>query len=151
MSARAAARLATLGFTEIYRYQLGKADWFAAGLGREGREASTARVADIAERDVPVCGLHDPAAAVRVQLRTAKRELAVVVDDDHVVLGTVRIEDLDDPSGTVEQIMNSGPLTLRPDLGAEEVPDYFKKRQQSSALVTTSDGVLIGLLRRERV
>ena len=36
MSARAAPRLATLGFTDVYRYQAGKADWFAAGLLREG-------------------------------------------------------------------------------------------------------------------
>jgi hypothetical protein len=51
MSARAAARLETLGFRWVYRYQPGKADWFAAGLSREGTEAGTARVADLVERD----------------------------------------------------------------------------------------------------
>lgn len=51
MSARAASRLATLGFRQIYRYQAGKADWFAAGLPREGNEAHTPRVVDVVRRD----------------------------------------------------------------------------------------------------
>ena len=59
MSARAASRLATLGFTDLYRYQAGKADWFAAGLPREGAEAHVPRVADVVEREVPTCTLHE--------------------------------------------------------------------------------------------
>jgi rhodanese-related sulfurtransferase len=35
MSPRAAAQLETLGFTKVFDYEAGKADWFAAGLPRE--------------------------------------------------------------------------------------------------------------------
>jgi len=33
MSPRAASRLESLGFRDVYDYAAGKADWFAAGLG----------------------------------------------------------------------------------------------------------------------
>ena len=55
MSARAASRLVSLGFTTVYRYQAGKADWFASGLPREGKEAHIPRVDDVARRDVAAC------------------------------------------------------------------------------------------------
>ena len=68
MSARAASRLATLGFTNLYRYQAGRADWFAAGLPREGRDAHVSRVADVAQRDVRTCRLDERVGDVRVVL-----------------------------------------------------------------------------------
>ena len=36
MSARAAWRLESLGFANVYRYTAGKSDWFASGLPRAG-------------------------------------------------------------------------------------------------------------------
>ena len=42
-------------------------------------------------------------------------------------------------------------MTFRPNLRMGEVPEYFKKQGSRHALVTTSDGVLIGLLRIENV
>ena len=147
MSARAASRLATLGFTEVYRYQAGKADWFAAGLPREGAEAHVPRVADVAERDVPMCGLHDRAGDLQERVRAARRDVCVVVDSEHIVLGIVDAEALSgDPATVVESIMKPDPVTFRPDLRTGEIPDYVRKRQFRHVLVTTSDGVLIGLL-----
>src|SRR3989442_14753215 len=92
MSARAAARLETLGLQQIHRYQPGKADWFAAGLPREGREAHTPRVADIALRDVPTCHINERVAVVRDRIREGRWELCVVVDDQRAVLGVVTLE-----------------------------------------------------------
>src|SRR5438128_1173912 len=40
MSPRAAARLASLGFTKVYDYVAGKADWGSAGLPLEGENGS---------------------------------------------------------------------------------------------------------------
>lgn len=77
MSARAAARLETLDFGHVYRYQPGKADWFAAGLPREGREAQTPRVADIALRDVPTCGIYERVGTVRDRVQAGRWELCV--------------------------------------------------------------------------
>lgn len=152
MSARAASRLETLGFRQVYRYQPGKADWFAAGLPREGKEAHTPRVADVARRDVPTCRIEERIGAVRDRLREGGWDVCVVVDEQHVVLGLVHAEVLGvDPGTPVEEVMQPSPVTFRPNLGVGQMPDYLKKQQTPHALVTTSDGVLLGLLRIEDV
>ena len=43
MSARAAWRLETLGFTQVYRYTAGKMDWFANALPIEGKKKDAPR------------------------------------------------------------------------------------------------------------
>ena len=53
MSARAAWRLESLGFTHVYRYTAGKMDWRASGLPIEGQFADEPCAKDIARRDVP--------------------------------------------------------------------------------------------------
>ncbi len=147
MSARAASRLATLGFRDVYRYQAGKADWFAAGLPREGAEAHVPRVADVAERDVPTCGLHERVGDLQERVRADGRNVCVVVDTERVVLGIVDVEALSDDRATVvENIMKPDPVTFRPHIKTGETPDYVAKRHVRHVLVTTSDGVLVGLL-----
>jgi hypothetical protein len=46
MSPRAACRLATIGFTEVYDYVAGKAEWLARGLPRDGEKATEPRAID---------------------------------------------------------------------------------------------------------
>jgi hypothetical protein len=147
MSARAAARLETLEFTQVYRYQPGRADWFAAGLPREGRDAHTRRVADIADRNVPICSIKHRITDVRDRLSAAD-DLCVVVDRERVVLGIVAREALDgDADRPVEDVMQANPVTFRPHVEAGKLPEYVRTQEMRRALVTTSDGVLIGLLR----
>jgi Mg/Co/Ni transporter MgtE len=147
MSARAASRLVSLSVTIVYRYQAGKADWFAAGLPREGREAHVARVADVAKRDVHTCRLEDRVGDVRARVGKDGDEPSIVVDADRVVLGIVIPDALrGDPATPVEEVMDSGPVTFRPNLRVGEVPEYFKRQGIQHAMVTTSDGVLIGLV-----
>src|SRR5262249_19286711 len=144
MSARAASRLERLGYT-VYRYQAGKADWLAAGLPREGRDAHLPRVADIAKRDVPTCGPDERIGDVRD--RVGNRSAVVVVDTDRVVLGLADHDVLaGDPAARVEDVMDPGPVTFRPNLRGGEMPEYFKRQTIEHALVTTSDGVLVGLV-----
>jgi len=150
MSARAASRLETLGFRHVYRYQAGKADWFAAGLPREGHEAHTPRVADIALRKVPTCRIDERVGAVRVRMREGDGDVCIVIDDQRVVLGLVDAETLAvDPGTPVDQVMQSNPVTFRPNLRVGQAPEYLKTQRARRALVTTSDGVLVGLLRIE--
>ncbi len=52
------------------------------------------------------------------------------------------------PEGRVEDVMDPAPVTFRPNLRVGEMPAYFKKEGIQHALVTTSDGVLIGLVHR---
>jgi hypothetical protein len=148
MSARAASRLETLGFGHVYRYQPGKADWFAAGLPREGTEAGTARVVDVAERDVPTCTVDERVGEVRERLRSTG-SVCVVVDQQRIVLGLVEGVSADTPGDTrVEFVMRSNPITFRPNVLAGQLPEYLKAPATRLALVTTSDGVLLGLLCR---
>ena len=79
-------------------------------------------------------------------------DLCIVVDAQRVVLGLVSFSALSgDPSVPVEDVMESAPTTFRPDLGIAEMPDYLGKQPIPEAVITTSDGVLIGLWRREDV
>src|SRR5712664_1340785 len=93
MSARAASRLGKLGFT-VYRYQAGKADWFAAGLPREGHDAGTPRLADVATRDIPTASPEDRIGDVRDRAAVDRSEPLIIVDADRVVLGLVNAEAL---------------------------------------------------------
>src|SRR2546428_5436587 len=90
MSARAAARLVSLGFPNVYRYQAGRADWFAAGFPREGTEAGMPRVADVAQRDVPTCRLDERVGDVRDRRPGGRSEPLVRVGGDRVRPGPLR-------------------------------------------------------------
>jgi Mg/Co/Ni transporter MgtE len=148
LSARAASRLEGLGFT-VHRYQAGKADWFAAGLPREGKDAGIPRVADIAAREVPTARTEEKVGEVRKRLGTGNVEPLIVVDADRVVLGLVTSELLNaDPQRLIEDLMDPAPVTFRPNLRVGEMPAYFKKEGTQHALVTTSDGILVGLVHR---
>jgi Mg/Co/Ni transporter MgtE len=146
MSARAASRLTALGLT-VYRYQAGEMDWFAAGLPREGTDANVPRVADAAKRDVPTCRVDVRIGDLRDRLRANGRKPVVVVDADRVVLGLVGPDGLTgDPSTAVEDVMDLAPVTFRPNLRIGEMPGYLKKQRVQHALVTTNDGILVGLI-----
>ncbi len=152
MSARAAWRLESLGFAEVYRYTAGKADWLASGLPSEGTRANVPRVGDLARRDVPTCGLRDRVGDVRERVRSAGWDVCIVVNDRNVVLGRLRKEALDaDPATSAEQIMEEGPTTYRPNQPAEETARYLAERKVASVMVTTSDGELIGPFYRDDV
>ncbi len=49
----------------------------------------------------------------------------------------------------VGDVMQSGPSTIRPTVKAEAIPDWMREWGLGSVLVTTSNGRLVGLLRRE--
>src|SRR5918999_6027463 len=100
MSGRAASRLETLGFRWVYRYQPGKADWFAAGLPREGHEARTPRVADVARRDVPTCRIDERVGAVRDRVQAGGWDVCAVVDPHPGGLGVVSGEAFGTDPGT---------------------------------------------------
>ncbi len=50
MSPRAAWRLETLGFAQVFDYADDKLDWMAAGLSTEGTNATKPRAGDVASK-----------------------------------------------------------------------------------------------------
>jgi Mg/Co/Ni transporter MgtE len=122
----------------------------AAGLPTEGRNVDRPRAGDVARRDVPTCRLDESIGEVRERVRAAGWDACVVVNDERVVLGLLRAEELqrgqDEP---VEQVMRPGPSTFRPHVPIEEMAQFMVHHDLPSSPVTTSDGRLVGLLRRE--
>lgn len=152
MSPRAAWRLESLGFEEVYDYVDGKLDWMAAGLPTEGTNASRPRAGELARKDVPTCGLHEKLGDVRERVRSQGWDAVVVVNDERVVLGLLRSKELDKDSDLpIEKAMRPGPSTFRPFVSANEMADFMVGHQLPSSPITTSDGRLAGLLLQEDV
>jgi len=149
MSPRAAARLETLGFREVYEYKAGKLDWMAAGLPTEGENSLHPRAGDAARKDIPVCSLTERLGDVRDRVKSAGGDAAIVVDGNRVVLGLLRSKELaQDPALLIEQAMRPGPSTFRPYVSLHEMAHFMEEHNVDSSPVTTSDGKLVGLLYR---
>ena len=149
MSPRAAWRLETLGFTQVYDYVGGKADWFAAGLPREGRLTSIPRAGNVARRDDVTCRPTDRISDVFNKVRQAGKETCIVTTEGGVVLGRVRTDRIDAAAqGPVEEVMELGPTTTRADATLESILERLNARNVESILVATSDGRLVGTLYR---
>ncbi len=150
MSPRAAWRLETLGFQEVYDYVAGKADWAAAGLPREGTSTLEPAAGDAADGNVPTCTLGERLALVRERVREAGWDTCIVVNEERIVLGRLRRAALAaDDDRTVEQAMDEGPGTIRPNVPLEAIVRRLQERNLTTTIVTTSDGRLVGVLRRE--
>lgn len=150
MSARAAWRLESLDFTQVFRYTAGKADWLANGLPSEGTLAHLPRAGDLARTDIPTCQLTDRIAAVRAQVEAADETVCMVVNQDRVVLGRLRGAALQAEEGaTVESVMESGPTTIRPNTPLTDITKRLGERKVGSIVVSDADGRLIGILYRK--
>ncbi len=147
MSPRAAARLETLGFTKVYDYVGGETDWLAAALPTEGRLAGEPTAGDVARRDDCACHLGDRLGDVVKRLQAAGKDACIVVGDHHVVLGRVRGRALEgDPNASMEDMMRSGPSTIRPDTSLESVIQALRDGDVTNTLVTDPAGRLIGTI-----
>lgn len=144
-------RLESLGFEIVCDYVAGKQDWLAFGLPVEGHLSHVATIGRLAKQDVPVCQPAEKISAVQRRLNENEWNGCVVVNGGRVVLGLLRknVWRDADPEMPVEQLMDSGPSTFRPHVTREEMAGYMQKKKMKTALVTTPDGKLLGLLRRK--
>ena len=150
MSNRAAWRLESLGFSQVYRYAAGKLDWFAYGLPMEGEFAAIPKAGEVVRRDVPTCHLGDKLGEVHERCQAVGWKVCLVVTKSNVVLGRIRREAWDaDPDTPVEAVMENGPTTFRPDNFLESLTKRMREKKVGSVIITNSDGVLIGLLYRK--
>ena len=125
-------------------------DWLAAGLEAEGEGADKPSAKDVARKDSPTCSLSDSVGEARGRTKSAGVDICVVVNDEGVVLGLLRAEELDGKDDTrAEDAMRLGPATFRPHVSIEEMAQYMQEHDLPSAPITTSDGRLVGVLFRE--
>src|SRR6266542_3088836 len=134
MSPRAASRLESLGFERVYDYVAGKADWAAFGLAIEGRWHSGTRVGAHAHTRVPASGW----------------DTCFVTDERGVVLGRLgRAALARDDDVAVAEAMTLGPSTVRPSFRLDQAVERMRSQNLSTLPVTRSDGLLVGIIRRE--
>ncbi|HYR41777.1 MAG TPA: rhodanese-like domain-containing protein [Terriglobia bacterium] len=147
LSARAAWRLESMGFQEVYRYTPGKADWLAAGWETEGTEAKKVRIRQMIHKEVPTCSLRERLEDVKAR-RRPNQDLCVVVNDRNIVVGLIQGEIWDaNPLSRVADVMQPGPQTIRPDLEPKDAQKLLRHYEGPNAIVTTSDGELLGLIK----
>jgi CBS domain-containing protein len=139
-----------LGFSSVYDYVAGKQNWLASGLPTEGRDAGLPRAGTVARRDAPTCALDDRLGDVAERVRAAGWDVCVVVNEARVVLGLLQEEQLgEDPGRRVEDVMRPGPSTYRPHVDITDLADYMERHHVDRTVITTGDGVLVGVLRKE--
>jgi CBS-domain-containing membrane protein len=149
LSPRAACRLETLGFESVYDYVPGKVDWLARGLPTEGEDEPATRAGQLARDDAATCRLGDPAERVRELIEASPYGFCLVLAEHGTLLGRVRMSTLKDGArGTAEDVMEPGPSTVRYDLAADELRNRLEKRDLKTAIVTTPEGKLVGVVRR---
>src|SRR5215218_2801719 len=150
MSPRAACRLETLGFEHVYDYVPGKVDWLARGLPTEGEHANRRRVCTLARDDVVTCSLDTPIDGMADKIAASPYGFALVVAADRTLLGRLRRSKLAgvDPQTPAEEAMSPGPSTVRADLGVDELRKRLDKRDLKTAIVSTPEGKMIGVVTR---
>ena len=100
--------------------------------------------------DVVTCSLTEAVGEVRARVEASHYRLALVVSEGGVLLGRLRCAALEgDPLRTAEEVVEPGPSTVRPDAVPSELAERLRSRDLRTALVTTPEGVLIGIVLRE--
>ena len=99
-------------------------------------------------RQVPTCRLDDDLVEVRQRVADTDWPIGVVVNETNVVLGLLGREALGSAAdGTVESVMKEGPRTSRINTPAATVLERLQRQNISIAIITTSDGRLVGVIR----
>jgi CBS domain-containing protein len=147
MSPRAASRLETLGFDQVYDYVAGKADWGSAGLPLEGADGSETRAGAHVRTDVPTCRPQDSLQTVCKELEESGWDTCFVVDARGVVLGRLGRRAIRGRANvSAEEAMTPGPSTIRPSARLDTMVERMRRQNLTNLPVTTSDGRLVGLL-----
>jgi CBS domain-containing protein len=128
----------------------GKVDWLARNLPVEGELADARTAGRLARPDVVTCGLSDRVGDVRPRVEASPYGFGLVVHDRDLVLGRLRMSEMKKAAddATAEEVMTPGPSTVRADTLAEELAERLAKRDLRTAVVTTPEGRLIGIVTR---
>jgi Mg/Co/Ni transporter MgtE len=139
-----------MGFSDVCDFRAGKKSWGSYGLPREGTNVPGRTAGDVARPDVPTCTLDQRLAEVRQRVRAVGWDTCVVVNEQRVVLGRLGRKALaGDDEVSIAARMSPGPSTVRPSIGTDALLERMHARDLTSYLVTTPDGRLVGLVRRD--
>jgi Mg/Co/Ni transporter MgtE len=138
-----------MGFPEVYDYAAGEADWIAMGQPTV-RSDTNERIEQVARKDAPTCVIQDTLENVRSKL-PKDWKTCVVLNSDRIVLGLIDFSRELDRDKSIPEIMQPAPLTFRPGRTVVEICEYLTSKNVPVALVTTSDGQFIGVLRRDEL
>ena len=142
-------RLESIGFSRVYHYAPGKADWGSFGLPLEGKSDSSTRVGSITRADAPRC-LPDELVSAVAERVGDEWLICVVTNDAGVVLGLLGRQALRAGERVrAEDAMSLGPATIRPSARREAIAQRMRDEELTRLVVTHPDGVLVGVLRRE--
>jgi peroxiredoxin/rhodanese-related sulfurtransferase/CBS domain-containing protein len=150
LSPRAAAQLETLGFSNVYDYVAGKADWGSFGLPLDGRRDSATRIGAYARTAVPTCSPGNRVAEARDLAREAEKQSCLVVGRGGVLIGQLDGASLEGGGDVlVGTAMSTALRTVRPSFGLEDAVGRMRTEGLTSLPITHSDGVLVGVIERE--
>ena len=144
MSPRAAWRLEAAGFSPVYEYAAGKADWLAADLPFEG----TAELAGMfTRRGVATVGERTPVAEALRLLDVQGFGPVVVLNQADVVMGAAYRHNLQSAAADAEvgTVLRFGVSTVRPSEDAAALAHRMGHAEVTRVVVTRSDGTLVGL------
>jgi CBS domain-containing protein len=94
------------------------------------------------------CGPTTSTADAIEQAQAAGAPNVLVVNEEGILLGRVRVVVQLDRSTTVEQAMEPGPVTVRANEPLDELVERMTSRRVTEMVVTTPEGRLLGVLRR---
>jgi Mg/Co/Ni transporter MgtE len=94
------------------------------------------------------CRLSDHVGDVRARVEDSPYGFALVVADGGLLLGRLRRAALaGDPASRAEDVMEAGPSTVRANTAPDKLAARLRAAELKTALVTTPDGVLLGVVR----
>jgi len=83
-------------------------------------------------------------------MQVGGKDMCIIVNDENIILGRLRGAAVDhDPETHVEEIMEEGPTTIRPDTMLRDIVERMQRRKVDSILVATEMGELIGIMYRD--
>jgi len=114
----------------------------AMDLPFEGDKGPGTRSGAVADREPATCGLDDTVPD------GGPGGLCVVLEQG-LVMGVLDGDAFADPSRTAAEAMRPGPSTFRPSIPKDELASWLDDHDLGHALLTTLEGRLVGVARRE--
>lgn len=146
LSSRGAALLEAYGYADVYDYAASKVAWFAMDRPAEGTVPDPER-AGVLARPAATCG---PDTSLRDLPEAGPGGVVLVLDHRRIVLGALRPGDVAGAAAdvTVLDVAHPAPVSVRPSITATELARSMDRRGEDHVVVSTLDGVLLGIVER---